>query len=83
MHKKAIDQHHIKGLVWDILIDLYMPDKIHYSLEEVERLLKKIEVIMNKLDKINIFDFIKVLLKELERMTDAEKVDFEEVFLPK
>jgi hypothetical protein len=38
---------------------------------------------MNKLDKINIFEFIKVLLKELERMTDTEKVDFEEVFLPK
>jgi hypothetical protein len=83
MDKKVIDKHHIKGLVWDILIDLYMPDKIHYSLEEVERLLKKIEVIMNKLDKINIFEFIKVLLKELERMTDTEKVDFEEVFLPK
>lgn len=83
MDKKVIDKHHIKGLVWDILIDLYMPDKIHYRLEEVERLLKKIEVIMNKLDKINIFEFIKVLLKELERMTDTEKVDFEEVFLPK
>ena len=81
-NKKIIDKHYIKGLFWDILIDVYMPDKNHYSAEETEKRLQEIQVIINKLDYVNIFEFFKVLLAGLAKIANEEKLDFEEVFLP-
>lgn len=76
--------HHHKGVIFDILIDSMIDEQIIQNPSLHEEKLQEIETIMNKLDKINLLKFVKVLLSQFEEISDDEKEEechFEEIFL--
>jgi hypothetical protein len=85
-NKEIIDiRHYLKGVIWDILIDVYMQDIKHTNLKEIDTLLEKLQALMEKIDQKGVLRFAKVLLQELEILVDKKNDecgrDFEEVFL--
>jgi hypothetical protein len=83
--KEIVDiRHYLKGVIWDILIDVYMQDA-NLNEKETDARLEEIQSLMSKIEQNDILKFGKNLLQELENLTDQEDIDiqktFEEVFL--
>jgi hypothetical protein len=58
--------HYIKGVMWDMIIDCLAAER---SDNDQEQVLQEAESIMNKLEKVNILKFVKILLQKFETMT--------------
>jgi hypothetical protein len=57
--------HYIKGVMWDMIIDCLAAERGDTDQEQV---LQEAESIMNKLEKVNILKFVKILLQKFETM---------------
>jgi hypothetical protein len=81
--KEIVDiRHHLKGIIWDILIDVYMPDAKYANQgeKETDARLEEIQCLMSKIEQHDILKFSKNLLQELEKLLDQEDFDMQKTF---
>ena len=62
-------RHYLKGVIWDILIDVYMQDA-NLNEKETDARLEEIQRLMSKIEQNDILKFGKNLLQELEKLVD-------------
>ena len=78
--KEIVDiRHYLKGVIWDILIDVYMQDA-NLNEKETDARLEEIQSLMSKIEQNDILKFGKNLLQELENLTDQEDIDIQKTF---